>query len=214
MTGTTTIRHPWENEFIVACRWVQLPDMEIGSLPGVAYRNNDKIVTEMVRSCDYNVSVKLFGDYSDEITWAVHHVFVERYIKYVLRKDIQDVEIYRLHVAHGDFGGERPTDIVGDTLSHFQETPSKEAWFTMEHLSGPYLANGQSLVSAFTACRLAEVSARIPQNLIPNRLSYLRNPQDLPLLGIIVDADQVTMEQKIFEDILIRTRKPKSFTIN
>lgn len=214
MAGMPTIVHPWDSEYIVACRWVEFPEMEIGSIPGVAYRNNDKIVTELLRSVDYNVSVKLYGGIDAEMSWAVHHVFVERYIKYVLRKSFQDVEIYRIHVAHGDFEGERPSDISGEVVSHFQEIEGKESWFSYEHLCGPYLADMQPVVSAFTAGRLTEVSARVPQNLIPNRRTYVQQPQDLPLLGVIVNADEITMRQKIYEDLLIRCKKPKIPTIN
>src|SRR6266404_5099560 len=141
MAGTPTIAHPWDNEFIVAVRWVEIDDMETGQMVGVAYRNNDKIVTEMVRQCEYNVAVKLYGEVTNEITWSVHHVFIERYIKYVLRRRFEEVEIYRVHVAHGDFGGERPLDVFGETIAHVQESSGKEGWFTMEHLSGPILAD-------------------------------------------------------------------------
>lgn len=214
MAGITTIAHPWENEYIVAVRWVEVDDMETGQLVGVAYRNNDKIITEILRQREYNVAVKLFGDHNDEINWTVHHVFVERYIKYVLKRTLEQVEIYRVHVAHGDFDGERPLDVFGETIAHVQESEGKEGWFTMEHLSGPILADSQSIVSHFTAGRLAEISARVPQNLIPNRLSYIQSPQDLPLIGVIVTTDETTMLQKNYEDNLLRLKKPKIPKIN
>lgn len=214
MDGTNIITHSWDKEYIVAARWVELKDMETGQLVGVAYRNNDKIVTEILHQREYNVAVKLFGDFDDDITWSVHHVFVERYIKYVLKRGLEEVEIYRIHIAHGDFDGERPGDVLGEVIAHVQESAGKEGWFTMEHLSGPILADSQSIVSHFTAGRLSRISAKIPQNLIPNRLSYIKNPQDLPLLGVIITSDATSMLQKNYEDNLIRLKKPKIPRIN
>lgn len=209
MTGTTTIQAPWSNEFIVACRYLELPETEVGCIPGVAYHlpGEKRVTTRLTLGTTYAYSVHMLGTTQPEVTFAVHHVFVERYIKY-LGLRFQDVEIFRLHVAHGEFPT-LPKDISGEMVSHFQETAERHSWFTFEHISGPYQADAKLLVSQFTAGRLSEVEAKCPVNLIPERQAYLLNPQDLPLMGVIPAGSQAESDRKMFEDLILRDRKSK-----
>ena len=214
MTGKNTTRAPWDNkfsEFIVASKYIELPGTEIGCFPGIAYKFQGEAKTELVVGQNYRTSVWMLGNSQPELTFAVYHTFVERYIKY-LGLRFEDVETFRFHVAHGPFPN-RPSDLVGETISYVQETVDTHAWFAYEHISGSYLADVQLLVSQFTAGRLSEVEAKITKDLIPDRRAYLENPQDLPLIGIIPSGDQADMDQKFLEDLLLRYKTPKPVII-
>ena len=209
----------WDSEIIIPCKYIEMKEWQTGCIPGVAYLKDGKPVTKLVLGTERNVSVQLFSDVQEGITFAIHHVFIGRYIKYVLKAREEDVEIFRFGIFHGNgfldnSELETGNDLPGEIVSEFKETTGALCRFSFEHISGPFLADIQLLISQFTANRLTEISGAVTENLILDRRSYLANPKDLPMLGVIAEADEVTTNQRMFEDMLLRDKEPKKKFLN
>lgn len=201
-------------EVVVPCRYLLTPDAEVGSFTGVAYKKEDGTVrTELLWGTDRKVSVKISGEMGQDFMYAYTHTFVERYINQCLKRPFIDVEIFRFYMSRGEFP-EAPTDLQGEILRHFKDPQQKDVWTSYEHISGPWLANTEYVISQLSAGRLDDISAKVTTNLIPDRSSYLQNPQDLPIVGIIQSTDESSIDQRLMEDLIIRQRIKKPQYIN
>lgn len=201
-------------EMIVASRYILTKSEEVGSFVCVAYKlAGGEVRNEILMGHNKSVSVQMVGGVDENVLFGVYHVFVERYIKKCLDRTIDNVEIFRFHLSRGDYPTQ-PSDIRGELLSSFIDSQGNNVWTSYEHISGPYLADPQFVVSAFTAGRMDDIAPIITQNLILDPASYRRSPQDLPLLGVIPQMDEITADQKQMEDILIRTKTKKPSFVN
>jgi len=200
-------------EVVVATRYVLTKDDEVGNWCGVAYKKDGRTKTELLWGTNHNVSVPIIHDHQSDYLFTVHHVFVERYINEILKLPFHDVEIFRFYLSRGDLP-DRPTDLLGEVVRQFKDRDNKNCWTSYEHISGPYLANTQFVTSCFSAGCLDRISPEITKNLIPGRLAYMKNPQDLPILGVIPIGNEFTNDPKYYEDLLIRLKGEKPKWIN
>jgi hypothetical protein len=203
-----------ENEVIVPFKYVLTQEEEIGIFPGVAYKTADnKIRNEILWGNNKFMSVTIIEQLDENMVFTISHVFVERYIKKCLDRTIDNVEIFRLYVSRGEYP-ERPSDMQGELIRHYADSRKNDVWTSYEHISGPYLADPQYLVSAFTSGNLDDISPVITENLIIDKAAYRRNPADLPILGVVVDSDEATRDQKYLEDMVLRTKTKKTIFLN
>jgi len=202
------------NELILACRYILTRDVEIGSFVGVAYKlSDDKVKTELLLGTNSSLSVQVAGQATDDAVFTVDHIFVERYINTCVRKPLENIDIFRFYLSRGHYP-ERPEDMQGELYSHFQDSIGNDIWTSYEHISGPYLADPQYITSAFSANRLDDLLPIQTTSLILDKASYKRNPQDIPILGVVLAEDEATSEQKYLEDLCLRTKQKKPTYIN
>lgn len=201
------------SEVIVPCRYILTKEEEIGVFAGVAYKTATGKRTELLWSTNSRLAVQIAGERNQEYVFAIHHVFVERYIHHCLDRAFHEVEIFRFYLTRGNYS-ERPIDSIGDLVTHFKDAENRDVWTTYEHISGPYLADPIFVTSQFSAGRLEDISPSVTKNLVWDKAQYLRNPEDLPQLGVMLGNDQVTIDQKNFEDGIIRSKPQKPPTIH
>lgn len=202
------------SEVIIPSKYVLTKDEEIGIFPGVAYKlANKQVKNELLWGSNKFLAVQMAGQMNEEMIFTISHVFVERYINKCLDRTIDNVEIFRFYLSRGDFP-ERPTDIQGETVRCFKDENGRDVWTTYEHISGPYIADPQYIVSAFTAGRTEDISPVITESLIYDKMAYQRNPVDLPILGVVIEDDDIAKDQKYFEDMLLRTKAKKPIFVN
>jgi hypothetical protein len=182
--------------------------------PGVAYKLQDgKVKNELLWGTVRFLSVQLAGSVNPEVLFAFYHIFVERYINQCLHIPFNEVDIFRFYLTRGDFP-EQPEDMTGDLLPKIQDAAKKDVWASYEHISGPYLADPMYLMSQMSAGRLEDISPYVRENLVPDRMEYMRNPQDLPVLGVVSTMDEIAADQKIMQDIVFRSKAKKPVYIN
>ena len=201
-------------EVIVPSKYILTDEEEICMFPGVAYTLDDGTVrNEILFPYEKFLSVQIASQIDDNVMFTVSHVFAERYINKCLNRTIDNVEIFRFFYERGDYK-ERPADMGGDLIVHFTDTKKKDTWATYEHISGPYLTDPQYIVSAFTSNRLDYISPFVTENLIPDRAHYMRHPQNLPIVGVVIDEDDASREAKFMEDLYLLSRTKKQIYLN
>jgi hypothetical protein len=65
-----------------------------------------------------------------------------------------------------------------------------------------------------SAGRLEAISPTVRENLVPDRAEYMRNPQDLPVLGVVSTMDEIAADQKLMQDMIFRSKTKKPFYVN
>lgn len=209
-----------KHEVILPTKYILTKDEEIAVMVGVAYRLQDNTVkTEVLGATEPNLSVQLIGQVSPELLFSHHHVFVERYVDICLKQKLENVDVFRFYIYRGEYP-ERPSDLQGETLvqihgdSRLTTVYPGDLWIGYEHISGPYLADTESLISAYHAGRMDSVSAKCPLPLVMDKSQYLRNKQDLPMVGIVIEDDEVAVDQKMLEDLVLRSKARKREYVN
>jgi hypothetical protein len=204
-------------EVIIPSRYILTKEEEIACFPAIAYPlPNGQVKHDVFYDNNPFHSVQMVGHAEQGILFTVCHVFVERYIQRYVKRAFDDVEIFRYYFSRGTYP-EPPGDLQGEQLGRVSDAKSHDLWSSYEHISGPYIANPQLLTSAFSAGRLDNISPKATENLIPERGHYRRNPQDLPVVGVILadaKSGEVVTDQKYLEDLLIRTKSKKPTFIN
>lgn len=188
-------------------------DMEIATIPGIVYQEDGK---KKIGTFTWspNSSVILSIQLAQNLIFYVRHVFVGRYIDEVVKQPQDQVEVFRIYLSRGDFP-ERPTDLLGELVTHFEDPEGNHVWFSYEHISGPYLLDPMLVVSDMTSGQsMKEFAVDAPKDLIPNRRIYLNNPSEVKQLGIVNGDSEVEVDQKYLEDLLIRHRGQKKIWIN
>lgn len=200
-------------ETIIATKYILTREVEVGMWCGVAYLKDGKPRSEILWGTNPHLAVEISGERNEEITFFIHHVFVERYIREILRIPYEQVELFRFFLSRGAFT-ERPTDIPSTQASHLLDKAGKDIWTSYEHICGPYYADPEYITSQFSAGRLEDISPEITKNLILGRLAYMDNPRDLPVLGIILETHGQFHPQQFYEDLCMRLKTPKSQKAN
>lgn len=205
------------NEVIIPSLYFISREEESGCFPGVAYKQVDgSVKNEILWGYNKFLSVSIVNHSDENAMLNISHVFVERYISRCLEQKYDDVEVFRFYINKGA-AIERPFDLRGDTISQYKDTHGHNIWISYEHISGPYLADPQYLVSAFTSESLDDISPIVMENLVIDKASYKNNPQDLPVMGVLIGKeaeDETAQQQKYLEDLLIKTRVRKPVYIN
>src|SRR5271170_1114970 len=196
------------NEVIIPVRYILTKEEEIGVFAGVAYKTPTGKRTELLFGTNAWLAVQIAGERNQEYVFSVHHVFVERYITSCLDRNLKEVEIFRFYLTRGHYP-ERPVDARGEMVTHFRDAENRDVWTMYEHISGPYLADPIFVTSQFSAGRLEDISPVLTKNLVWDKAAYLRDPEDLPQLGVLLGNDQITIDQKNFEDTIIRNKPQK-----
>lgn len=174
-------------EMILPSKYVLNESTEISSFPGVAYKTERGVKTELIWGTHPLISVALVDKRTEIDTLIISHVFVERYISTYIKQDIMNVEIFKIHFNKGDFP-EKPDGMRGDIISNFKDNKLDDIWMSYEHVHGPYLADTNYIASHMREKRLEEIGAKILVDLIPERDNYMENPLDLPQIGIIMNG--------------------------
>jgi len=201
-------------EVIVPFKYILTKEEEIGVFPGVAYKIADNQVrNEILWGNNKFMSVPIIEQMDENMIFTISHVFVERYIKKCLDRTIDNVEIFRFYVSRGEYP-EQPSDMQGELIRHYADSHKNDVWTFYEHISGPYLADPQYIVSAFTAGGLDELAPVITENLIIDKEAYRRDPQDLPVMGVVTETDETSKEIKYLEDMVLRTKTKKTIFVN
>jgi hypothetical protein len=182
--------------------------------PGVAYKTPDgKVKTELLWGTNKFLSVQMAGHAGEDVIFAFYHIFVERYINKCLQTPFNETEIFRFYLTRGDFP-EKPEDMIGDLLPKIIDAQKKDVWASYEHISGPYLVDPIYVMSQMSAGRLEAISPTVRENLVPDRAEYMRNPQDLPVLGVVSTMDEIAADQKLMQDMIFRSKTKKPFYVN
>jgi len=201
-------------EVVIPSRYVLTKESETGMWPGVAYKLQDgKVKNELLWGTNRFLSVQLAGSVDKDVLFAFYHIFVERYINKCLHVPFNDIDIFRFYLTRGEFP-EQPDDMRGDLLPKIKDAAKKDVWASYEHISGPYLADPMYIMSQLSAGRLEDLSPTVRENLVPDRAEYSRNPQDLPVLGVVSTIDEIAADQKIMQDIVFRSKTKKPFYVN
>lgn len=196
-------------ELILPSLYILTKTSEIGRFPGVAYKLDDgKVKNELLWGHNKFLSVQMVGQTNEEGLFCIYHIFVERYIDKCLKKPFNNMEIFQFYLFRGDFP-EQPPEMRGELVRHFLDEKNQHVWTSYEHLSGLYLANPQYITSQFTASQLEDISPTITEPLIIDKAAYMRNPQNILIPGVILEADQVSTDQRYLEELLFKTRQPK-----
>jgi signal peptidase I len=192
-------------------------DEESACFPGVAYHlPTGEVRNELLWGHNKFLSVQIAGHADDHSIFTLSHIFVERYINRCIKRPFDNVEIFRYYFSRG-FLPEKPSDLADGITNHLSDSQGADIWTCYEHLSGPYLADSEYITSQFSAGRLDDISPQINTNLIPDKAAYRRNPQDLPILGVIMtkdESDEVSQNQKFLEDLVLRTKLKKTNYVN
>lgn len=204
------------HEVVIPTRYILTRDLEVGVWAGVAYMKDGKARSELLWGTNKFLGVEIHHAHQADYLYAVHHVFVERYIRECVKRPFCEVEIYKFSLERGDLP-ERPASLLGELVAHSKDPSGKDCWTSYQHISGPYLADVQYITSQFSASRLETISPTVTHNLIKDRADYLKNPQDLPQIGVIEgfgNTDEEGPPLKYYEDLLIRLRSEKPTRVN